>query len=54
MLETFLCILLAVGVGILGAVLLSKQFYYDFWIFAFCFVMASCQYSLLKVIVGRL
>ena len=49
MLETISSMLLAVGVGVLGACLLAKGFFQDFWIFTFCFVMASCQYSLLKV-----
>ena len=48
-LETMSSMLLAVGVGVLGACLLAKGFFEDFWIFTFCFVMASCQYSLLKV-----
>ena len=49
MLETISSMLLAVGVGVLGACLLAKGFFQDFWIFTFCFVMASSQYSLLKV-----
>ena len=48
-LETISSMLLGVGVSVLGACLLAKGFFQDFWIFTFCFVMASCQYSLLKV-----
>ena len=47
-LENLVSILLAVAVGVLGALLLSQGFFKDFWIFVFCFVMASCQYSLMK------
>ncbi len=48
-LETVISVLLAVGVGVLGALLLAMGFYQDFWIFVLCFIMACCQYSLLKV-----
>ncbi|KAK2158889.1 hypothetical protein LSH36_162g06020, partial [Paralvinella palmiformis] len=48
LIETVISVVLAVGVGVLGAMLLTHQFYVDFWIFVLCFVMASCQYSLLK------
>ena len=48
--ENVISVLLAAGVGILGALLLSNGFFKDFWIFVFCFVMGSCQYSLVKVI----
>jgi len=41
-------VLLAVGVGVLGALLLSLGFFHDLWIFLLCFVIASCQYSVLK------
>lgn len=47
--ENFLAVLLAVLVGALGTFLLLKQYFHDFWIFVFCFVIASCQYSLIKV-----
>ncbi|XP_074658604.1 pecanex-like protein 1 [Tubulanus polymorphus] len=43
-----IAILLAVGVGILGILLLWGGFFKDFWIFVFCFIMAGCQYSLIK------
>lgn len=41
-------VLLATAVGVLGVILLSHGFFRDFWVFNLCFVMASCQYSLLK------
>ncbi|XP_077995058.1 pecanex-like protein 1 [Glandiceps talaboti] len=46
--ENLAGITLAVLVAILGYCLLMKGFFQDFWIFWFCFVIASCQYSLLK------
>lgn len=46
--ETVLSIVLGVLVSIFGAVLLYFGFYDDFLAFVFCFIMASCQYSLLK------
>ena len=48
MIETTASILLALGVACLGALLLYEGFFKDFWVFLFCFIMASCQYSLLK------
>ena len=42
-------ILLAVSVCLLGSVLLAHGFFHDFAIFWLCFVIAGCQYSLLKV-----
>ncbi|XP_064214797.1 pecanex-like protein 1 isoform X2 [Tribolium castaneum] len=49
---TFFETLLSIGFGILvsvsGAILLYYDFYEDLLAFIFCFVMASCQYSLLK------
>ena len=47
--ETMLAVLLAVLVSVLGYWLLLEDFYTDFWIFVFCFVLAGCQFSLLKV-----
>ena len=41
-------VMMAVVVGGLGALILSRNIYYDFWIFVFCFIIAGCQYSLLK------
>ena len=36
-------------VSFLGFVLLNDGCFKDFWVFQFCLVIASCQYSLLKV-----
>jgi len=47
--EMIISILLAVGVCLLGSVLLAHGFFHDFAIFWLCFVIAGCQYSLLKV-----
>jgi len=47
--EMVVSILLALGVCFLGSVLLSHGFFHDFAIFWLCFVIAGCQYSLLKV-----
>lgn len=49
MLENVLAVLLAVLVAFLGSVLLVHGFFTDIWVFQFCLVIASCQYSLLKV-----
>lgn len=49
MLENVLAVLLAVMVAFLGSVLLVHGFFTDIWVFQFCLVIASCQYSLLKV-----
>lgn len=48
-LENVLAVVLAVLVAFLGSVLLVKGFFTDIWVFQFCLVIASCQYSLLKV-----
>lgn len=48
-LENVLAVLLAVLVAFLGSVLLIHGFFTDIWVFQFCLVIASCQYSLLKV-----
>ncbi|KAM4662611.1 pecanex-like protein 1 isoform 1-T1 [Discoglossus pictus] len=47
-LENVLAIILAVLVAFLGSVLLIEGFFKDIWVFQFCLVIASCQYSLLK------
>ncbi|XP_061599627.1 pecanex-like protein 1 [Cololabis saira] len=47
-LENVLAVVLAVLVAFLGSVLLVNNFFTDIWVFQFCLVMASCQYSLLK------
>ncbi|KAH6924752.1 hypothetical protein HPB50_023787 [Hyalomma asiaticum] len=46
--ENVLSIVLAVLVAILGSLCLSRGFFQDIYSFLFCFVMASCQYCLLK------
>lgn len=46
--ENLVAVLMAVAVSSLGALILSSHFYQDFYIFLFCFILASCQYSLLK------
>lgn len=46
--ESVLSIFLGVLVSVLGAILLHLGFYKDLLAFIFCFVIASCQYSLLK------
>ncbi|MCI4376913.1 hypothetical protein PGIGA_G00193920 [Pangasianodon gigas] len=47
-LENVLAVVLAVLVAFLGSVLLIHGFFTDIWVFLFCLVIASCQYSLLK------
>ncbi|XP_051942491.1 pecanex-like protein 1 isoform X1 [Hippocampus zosterae] len=47
-LENVLAVVLAVLVAFLGSVLLVQGFFTDIWVFQFCLVIASCQYSLLK------
>ncbi|KAJ8972889.1 hypothetical protein NQ317_008510 [Molorchus minor] len=46
--ETLLSAILGILVSILGAILLYSDFYKDLSAFILCFVIASCQYSLLK------
>jgi uncharacterized membrane protein YhhN len=46
--ETVLSLLLAILVGALGSLLLQLGFFRDIFAFLFCFVMAGCQYSLIK------
>ncbi|XP_014242647.1 pecanex-like protein 1 isoform X3 [Cimex lectularius] len=46
--ETFLSIILASSVGVLGSILLYLQLYRDLHAFILCFVMAGSQYSLIK------
>ncbi|KAG5857857.1 hypothetical protein ANANG_G00023850 [Anguilla anguilla] len=46
--ENMLAVVLAVLVAFLGSVLLVHGFFTDIWVFQFCLVIASCQYSLLK------
>lgn len=46
--ETVLSLFLAILVSCLGSILLNLGFYRDIPAFIFCFVIASCQYSLIK------
>ncbi|KAL0829074.1 hypothetical protein ABMA28_003937 [Loxostege sticticalis] len=46
--ETFISIVLAIMVAILGSMVLNLGFYRDIYAFWFCFIMAGSQYSLLK------
>lgn len=46
--ENFISVMLSILVAALGAVSLSYNFFQDVWSFIFCFVIASCQYTLLK------
>ncbi|XP_053358664.1 pecanex-like protein 1 [Clarias gariepinus] len=46
--ENAAAVVLAFLVAFLGFVLLNHGCFKDFWVFQFCLVMASCQYSLLK------
>lgn len=46
--ETFITIILAIMVAVLGSMVLNFGFYKDIYAFWFCFIMAGSQYSLLK------
>lgn len=46
--ESCFSVFLAVLVSFLGYFILTKGFLHDFWMFWFCFVMASSHYSLVK------
>uniref|UniRef100_A0AAR2LLV9 Pecanex-like protein n=1 Tax=Pygocentrus nattereri TaxID=42514 RepID=A0AAR2LLV9_PYGNA len=46
--ENMVAVFLAFLVAFLGFVLLNQGCFKDFWVFQFCLVIASCQYSLLK------
>lgn len=46
--ETFISIILAILVSVLGSMVLNLGFYRDIYAFWFCFIMAGSQYSLLK------
>lgn len=52
--ENILGVGLSSLVAFLGYLLLLKGFFTDIWVFQFCLVIASCQYSLLKVRPGFL
>ncbi|XP_074087164.1 pecanex-like protein 3 isoform X3 [Macrotis lagotis] len=47
-LENIFVVWLGSLVAFLGYLLLLKGFFRDIWVFQFCLVIASCQYSLLK------
>lgn len=47
--ENVFVVALVVLVAFLGYLLLLQGFFRDIWVFQFCVVIASCQYSLLKV-----
>ena len=49
MVQAIIAVLLATLVALLGYMLLSRNYFYDFWLFVLCFVIAKCQFSLLKV-----
>uniref|UniRef100_A0A8C3G4Q5 Pecanex-like protein n=1 Tax=Cyclopterus lumpus TaxID=8103 RepID=A0A8C3G4Q5_CYCLU len=46
--ENVFAVVLACLVAFLGFLLLLQDFFRDIWVFQFCLVIASCQYSLLK------
>ncbi|XP_033735638.1 pecanex-like protein 1 [Pecten maximus] len=46
--ENFVAVIISMAVAALGALVLSSNFYHDFFVFLFCFIIASCQYSLVK------
>ncbi|XP_069494698.1 pecanex-like protein 1 isoform X2 [Ambystoma mexicanum] len=46
--ENILAVILAMLVAFLGSILLIEGFFKDIWVFQFCLVIASCQYSLIK------
>ncbi|XP_030050846.1 pecanex-like protein 2 [Microcaecilia unicolor] len=46
--ENMAVMLLVIFVSLLGFSVLNQGFFKDMWLFQFCFVLASCQYSLLK------
>lgn len=47
--ELIASIFLAIMVAVFGSLLLYKDFFHDLWLIVFCLVMASSQYTLLKV-----
>ena len=46
--QTVISVILAILVAALGYLLLSRNYFIDFWVFVLCFVVAKCQFSLLK------
>ena len=47
--EVVFTVVLAVLVCVMAGLLLSIQFYRDFWVFWFCFVVGTAHFSLIKV-----
>ena len=47
-LQTIISVVLATLVALFGYILLTRDYFYDFWVFVICFVIAKCQFSLLK------
>ncbi|CAL8298952.1 unnamed protein product [Merluccius merluccius] len=47
-LENLVAVFMGFLVSFLGFLLLNRGCFQDFWVFQFCLVIASCQYSLLK------
>ena len=47
-LQTIISVILATLVALFGYILLTRNYFYDFWVFVICFVIAKCQFSLLK------
>ena len=47
--ETMVAVFFGVLTAFFGYMLLSREYFYDLWIFVLCFVIAKCQFSLLKV-----
>lgn len=46
--DCVIAIVMCVMVGAAGGCLLAGNYYHDLWAFVLCFVMAGCQYSLVK------
>ena len=49
--ETVVAVLFGGLTAFLGYMLLSRAYFFDLWIFVLCFVIAKCQFSLLKVLI---
>lgn len=47
-LELYMSILLAILVGIFGSIIIEEEIFTDLKLILFCFVIASCQYTLIK------
>lgn len=48
LMDSVLCIVLALAVGVMTASILHSGILHDLYVFLFCIVCAGCQYSLLK------